>query len=151
MNMKENGGYALMATCIGAYDDSGIGTGGFVFVKDGKATVVDRLDSTGLFVSGDIVYRFIRQMKAIVGYSAKGIHSFLKVPDARDIHDLRLTPDGFICVSTGHNEIVWLSPFGERLKTWHADGTNDAWHLNCIEEVDGELYASAFGEFKTHR
>lgn len=141
----------LFLTCVGAYDDSGVGTGGFVFVNDGNVVVIDKLDSTGLFVNGDTIYRFIRQMKAIVGYSAKGIRSFLRVSDTKDVHDLRLTDEGFVCVNTGRNEIVWFTPLGERIKTWHADGKNDAWHLNCIEEINGEFYASAFGEFKTHR
>jgi hypothetical protein len=38
----------FLVTCLGAYDDSGVGTGGFVCVHEGQALILDKIDSTGL-------------------------------------------------------------------------------------------------------
>jgi len=151
MNNFDKNQFSFLVTCVGAYDDSGLGTGGFVCVHRGKISVIDKLDSTGLTRSGETIYRFVRQMKAIIGYGPNGIYFLLRVPDLKDVHDIQATEDGFLCASTGHNELVWLDPFGRVVRTWRAEGENDAWHLNCLDTHNGQTYASAFGEFKTHR
>lgn len=142
---------SFLVTCPGAYDDSGSGTGGLVCVHRGEAFVADRLDSTGLCRTGGRIYRWVRPLQGIAGYDEHGLQYFLRLPGTKDVHGLRTTDDGFVCVSTGTNEIVWFDPLGNRLKSWRAGGKGDAWHLNGIEEVEGELYASAFGEFRGHR
>jgi len=151
MKSLDKNRFSFLVTCIGAYDDSGVGTGGLVCIHDGKTITIDKMDSTGMFLSGDTVYRFVRQLKAIIGYNASGLKLFLRVPYTKDVHDLRVTEQGFVCVGTGSNEIIWLDAFGRKNQTWHADGNDDAWHLNCLEELKGKWYASAFGEFKAHR
>ena len=78
----------FLVTCLGAYDDSGLGTGGFVAVVNGEALVLDKIDSTGLSAHGDTVYRFARGLRALAGYRADGFRSLLKMPEARDIHDV---------------------------------------------------------------
>jgi hypothetical protein len=50
----------FLVSAIGAYEDSGLGTGGFVAVKDGRAHIIDKMDSTGLCERDGEVYRFIR-------------------------------------------------------------------------------------------
>ncbi len=142
---------SYLVTCVGAYDDSGIGTGGFVCVHEGKATVVDKIDSTGLCEAGGTYYRFMRGLQSIVGYREDGLRFVLKVPDARDVHDFTLRDGQFICVSTGTNEILWVDPLGRVTRRWQAGGERDAWHLNCLCEVNGRLHVSAFGEFAEHR
>jgi hypothetical protein len=142
---------SFLVTCVGAYDDSGIGTGGFVCVHEGKATVIDKIDSTGLCEADGMYYRLARGVRSIVGYRADGLRFALKVPEARDVHDLMVRDGEFVCVSTGTNEVLWIDPLGAVKRRWKADGERDAWHLNCLCEVDGRLHLSAFGEFPTHR
>lgn len=142
---------SFLVSCPGAYLDSGLGTGGLVCVHQGVATVIDSLDSTGLTVCGDVYYRHVRPLKAIVGYDNTGIRSLVRLPDARDGHDIRVRADGYAIVSTGMNLIRWYDPFGRPVKTWQAPGDGDAWHLNCLEETAQGLWVAAFGDFPVHR
>lgn len=142
---------SFLVTCVGAYDDSGIGTGGFVCVHEGKATVIDKIDSTGLCESGGVYYRFARGLRSIVGYCSDGVRFLLRVPEARDVHDFTLRDGQFVCISTGTNEVLWVDPLGTVTRRWQAEGERDAWHLNCLCEVEGRLHVSAFGEFPAHR
>jgi len=142
---------SFLVTCVGAYDDSGIGTGGFVCVHDSMAAVVDKIDSTGLCASSGIYYRFARGLRSIVGYRTDGVRLVLRVPEGRDIHDFTLCEGQFVCVSTGTNEILWIDPFGGVMRRWQPNGERDAWHLNCLCDVNGRLHVSAFGEFGSHR
>jgi hypothetical protein len=141
----------FLVTSIGAYDDSGVGTGGFVAMSDGAAVVVDRIDSTGLVFEEGVVFRFARGLKSIVGYRRDGIRYVLKVPEARDVHDIAWSSGCFICVSTGTNEVLWIDPLGRIVRRWQAEGERDAWHLNCLCEHDGRWHVAAFGRFPTHR
>jgi hypothetical protein len=142
---------SFLVTCVGAYDDSGIGTGGFVCVHDGQPQILDKIDSTGLCEHAGSFYRFARGLRAIIGYDAAGLRYLLKIPDARDIHDIVVSNGGFICVSTGTNEVLWIDPLGNVTRRWKAEGERDAWHLNCLCEVDGRWHLAAFGRFATHR
>ena len=142
---------SFLVTCVGAYDDSGLGTGGFVCLHDGAAVVLDRVDSTGLCAHGNTVYRFARGLRAIVGYCPDGLRSFLKVPEARDVHDLLYRDGAWVCASTGTNEVLWIDHRGEVVRRWKADGERDAWHLNSLCEIDGHLHVAAFGRFASHR
>jgi hypothetical protein len=142
---------SFLVTCVGAYDDSGLGTGGFVCLQDGAAVVIDKIDSTGLCIHGEVVHRFARGMRAIVGYGPEGLRSFLRVPEARDVHDLFVLGDQFAAVSTGSNEVVWLDLHGSVVRRWQAEGERDAWHLNCLWPDNGRLYLCAFGRFPAHR
>ncbi|MHA3771976.1 DUF4915 domain-containing protein [Verrucomicrobiota bacterium sgz303538] len=142
---------SFLVTSIGAYADSGIGTGGFVCVHDGEAAIVDKIDSTGLCVEGDTVYRFARGLQSIVGYNHAGICYQLRTPEAQDVHDILLHDGHFLCVATGTNEVLWIDPLGRISRRWQADGEGDAWHLNCLWKEGDRLYFSAFGRFPTHR
>jgi hypothetical protein len=145
---------SFVISCAGAYNDSGVGTGGFVCVHQGeKIVTIDTIDSTGLCLgkSEDRFYRFIRSMKSIVGYSMDGIASVLRLPTVHDVHDIALIDGHFVCVSTGNNEILWFDLYGNLVKRWKAQGHGDAWHLNCLFSKENHLYVSAFGEFESHR
>ncbi|MEO8350666.1 MAG: DUF4915 domain-containing protein [Chthoniobacteraceae bacterium] len=142
---------SFLVTCVGAYDDSGMGTGGFVSVHDGVPTIVDAIDSTGLCESDGVYYRCARGLRSIIGYDRQGLRSVLKISDARDVHDIALQNGEFLCVSTGTNEALWIDPLGRTTRRWKADGDRDAWHLNCFCEVDGRLHFAAFGRFDGHR
>jgi hypothetical protein len=143
--------HSFLVTCVGAYDDSGIGTGGFVCVHDNNATIIDKIDSTGLCASAETYYRFARGLRSIIGYRVDGLRYVLKVPEGRDIHDVMVADGEFVAVSTGTNEVLWLDPVGCINRRLQMDGQGDAWHLNCLCEADGRWYAAAFGRFAQHR
>ncbi len=142
---------SFLVTSVGAYADSGFGTGGLVCVREGESVVIDKIDSTGLWAGGDTIYRFARGLQSIVGYGPDGVRSVLRIPEAKDIHDVMLRDGKFVCVSTGTNEVLWIDAFGRITRRWMADGELDAWHLNCLCEKDGRLYLAAFGRFADHR
>jgi len=142
---------SFLVTSVGVYDDSGVGTGGFVSVHDGESTVIDAIDSTGLCAADEMVYRFARGLQSIVGYRTDGVRYVLKVPEARDIHDIALDGGQFICVSTGTNEVIWIDPIGRITRRWKGEGERDAWHLNCLCKVDDRWHVAAFGRYASHR
>lgn len=143
---------SFLVTSVGAYADSGIGTGGFTALCDGEAVILDKIDSTGICRGGDLVFRFARGLQSLHGYREGRLQYTLKLPDLRDIHDCVLCPDGtFLLVSTGTNEVVWIDTFGRVVKRWKGEGECDAWHLNCVCEREGRMYITAFGRFATNR
>lgn len=142
---------SLLVTSVGAYADSGFGTGGLTCVEEGQARVIDKIDSTALWAGSGMIWRFARGLQSIVGYGPEGMRSVLRLPDARDVHDVVLREGQFVCVSTGTNEVLWIDPFGRVTRRWAAPGDRDAWHLNCLCEKDGRLFLSAFGRFDGHR
>ncbi|AFZ44902.1 hypothetical protein PCC7418_2766 [Halothece sp. PCC 7418] len=141
----------FIVSCVGAYADSGIGTGGFVCVKNKEALVIDKMDCTGLYQNYSMLYRFVRSKQAIVGYNDQGLKFYLKLPETVDVHDILIENNTIVCVATGSNEVLWFDSHGQFLKKWKAEGEGDAWHLNCLLPVEGDLYLSAFGEFQSHR
>jgi Domain of unknown function (DUF4915) len=151
MSPAANHHRSFLVTSVGAYDDSGVGTGGFVSVHEGVATIVDQIDSTGLCAVDGMIYRFARGLQSIVGYHPDGVRYVLKVPEARDIHDIALDGGEFICVATGTNEVIWVDPFGRVTRRWKGEGERDAWHLNCLCKVDGRWHVAAFGRYAGHR
>ncbi|MGV3532107.1 MAG: DUF4915 domain-containing protein [Chthoniobacteraceae bacterium] len=143
---------SFLVTSVGAYADSGIGTGGFTAVREGEAVILDKIDSTGICRGAGLIFRFARGLRALHGYRDGRLEFTLKLPELRDIHDVVLQPDGtFLMVSTGTNEVVWVDHFGRVTKRWKGDGEDDAWHLNCVCERDGRMFLSAFGRFPSNR
>lgn len=142
---------SLLVTCPGAYADSGLGTGGCVLLHEGGAHVVDRQDSTGQWESNGLLYRFARGLGALIGIDPGGVRVVLKLPDARDVHDVAVRNDEVVCVCSGTNELLWFDLHGRPTRRWAAPGEGDAWHLNSLCFVNGRLYLCAFGEFATHR
>ena len=121
---------SFLISCVGAYGDSGVGTGGLVCLNDGKPEVIDKEDSTGMHKHEDTIYRYIRSRQSIVGYDVNGISFLLKLPQSKDVHDIIIVDDKFLCVSTGSNAIQWFDFLGNLVKSWQAPGDRDAWHRN---------------------
>jgi hypothetical protein len=143
--------HSFLVTSVGAYDDSGIGTGGFVCVREGEAIVIDKIDSTGLCAHGTMFFRFARGLQTIIGYDEGGVRLSLRLPEARDVHDIIVRDQQFVCVSTGTNEILRVTPLGAIVNRRQFEGERDAWHLNCLWPDNGKLFLSAFGRFAAHR
>jgi hypothetical protein len=60
-----------------------------------------------------------------------------------DAHDVRSVARRRLVIATQMNAVLELARF--RVRTVHTlPGEPDSWHLNCLTEVDGELFASVF-------
>lgn len=141
----------LLVTCPGAYADSGLGTGGCVLLHGGDAHVIDRLDSTGQWASDGLLYRFARGLGTLVGIDRDGVRVVLRLPEARDVHDVAVREGHVVCVCSATNEVWWFDLHGRPVRRWAAPGEGDAWHLNSLWFEGGRVVLCAFGEFATHR
>ncbi len=142
---------SFLISCVGAYEDSGIGTGGLFLLHQDRGYILDKLDSTGLWVDDKMCFRFIRALKKLVAYDEHGVRLIMSFPEAKDIHDVLIESDEIILVSTGTNEILTYNFRGELQERWNPGGQGDAWHLNCLFRHEGRLFVSAFGDFPSHR
>lgn len=137
----------------------GASSGGGLFAIDidsGGFEQIDHLSSTGLSVGDDTLLRMLmhgpdEHGSELVEYGRDGVQRYLRLLELGDAHDVLLEEDGFTVVSTLTNEIVTMGFDGSAREVWHGDGSGDAWHLNCVTRVNGQLYATAFGRFANHR
>lgn len=141
----------LLVTCPGAYADSGLGTGGFVLMHKGNDHIIDRSDTTGIWQDGELVLRFSRTLHTVTGVDRDGVRLVIKLPEARDVHDIAVYDDHILCVCSGSNEVLYFDRAGNLVDRWSAPGEGDAWHLNCLWFEGGRTYLSAFGDFREHR
>jgi uncharacterized protein (TIGR03032 family) len=143
----------LIVSCVGAYNDSGIGTGGFYLIDaiSGRSLLVDQLDSTGLFRYEENYFRYVRALKRLFVYSDDGLTGILQLQGAHDVHDIEVNAGRIVAVSTGKNEVNEYDHFGNLTDSWNPGGNDDAWHLNCLYTNGSEKYITAFGIFQNHR
>ena len=141
----------FLISCVGAYADSGIGTGGFLIYDGHEAITIDKYDTTGLYKFEENYFRFIRSEKILVGYNNKGLFYQCKFPNVLDCHDILIEKDKVIFVSTSTNQILYYDFLGKLIKSKKIKGKGDAWHLNCLIKNGDKYYVSAFGEFEEHR
>ena len=144
--------FAVLASGFGEAD-----TGGGLFaLLDGQIERIDHLSGTGLWVGGGSLLRLLRATEPdcpgeILVYDRKGVARYYRVDGLTDPHDILRDGDHYVAVSTLTNSILWISDRGEIVKCWKAPGDGDAWHLNSLLRLNGELYCSAFGSFERHR
>ncbi|MEP6909575.1 MAG: DUF4915 domain-containing protein [Actinomycetota bacterium] len=147
-------GPAAVALITGFDDEAG--TGGIFQLDDGRVERLDDLASTGLAVQNDTLARVLRASDEettaeLLLYGPEGLRSAHRVHGAPDPHDLVWTDAGLAMVAAGANKIVSISADGHVTDVWVAPGEGDAWHLNSLLLVGGDLHVSAFGRFDTHR
>jgi uncharacterized protein (TIGR03032 family) len=146
-----NGSVALIS---GFDDDTG---GGGLFAFDGHG--VERLDdlpTTGVAPATGGLARVLRGRdddpgSHFIRYEADGTKHEAYVEGLVDPHDIAWVGDSFAVACAGANTIVFVTEAGEIAREWRAPGTRDAWHLNSLVVVDGELHVMAFGRFERHR
>ncbi|MCH8329770.1 MAG: hypothetical protein IH946_00035, partial [Bacteroidetes bacterium] len=143
--------HSLLISCPGVYDNHGVGSGGLVCFHKGSSLVIDNLDTTGISIFNDHIYRYIRLINKLAVYDINGFIRSMELDGAKDVHFIKAHNDGIICVSTGTNEIKWFDHDCKLSKNWKAEGDGDAWHLNSLVEKDGNIMVTAFGEFQQHR
>jgi hypothetical protein len=145
-------GFALLASGFG-YD-----TGGGLFaVREGGVERLDGLSTTGITLAGNRLVRLLRAPEEpgygseLLVYDERGVVQYLRLEDVDDPHDVHWDGSNFVVVSTTQNGIAWVSASGEVSRRWTAPGSGDAWHVNSLTTMNGDLVAAAFGDFARHR
>lgn len=130
--------------------------GGVALLSNGNVTVLDRCDSTGLWISDTTIYRNtiietsnskLMQLKAITGPQKKVFANDTQY----DFHDVLHHKGKLYLVSTGTNEVIVFDTNGLEVERYTFPGGNDSWHINCLGIWEDRIVLSAFGEFEEHR
>lgn len=147
------------AIVVSGFSEAGAVGGGVFVVGDEGVETIDERPTTGIFFD-EKTGRWLRAMSArelfsvrseVLEYcdSARGIrvHRLATVLDAHDVFS-----DGTrrLIVATHDNSLIELGGRG-RMPVRVLPGEPDSWHLNCLEDVRGELFASAFHRGGTFR
>ena len=135
-------------------DDTG---GGLYAVGEDGAEQLDPLSSTGLATADGQLVRLLRASlepgygSELLVYDERGVVRYLRLDEVDDPHDVVWHGEHYVVVSTTQNAILWVTPAGRIARRWAAPGNGDAWHLNSLTTVNGDLLAAAFGRFDRHR
>jgi hypothetical protein len=130
--------------------------GGLFSLDDDIVTRIDFLPTAGLHQRGEHFYRIASQRQfdgaEMLIYDARGIRNYVRLDDLHTPHDLTTLDDGtVVAVSPRSNAIVAIGLDGATRILWAAKAPFDAWHVNCVAQHDGRLYATAFGRFDRAR
>jgi uncharacterized protein (TIGR03032 family) len=140
---------------ISGFDDASGGGGLFAF-DGGELSRLDDLPTTGLAYANGGLARVLRGRdddpgSKFIRYDADGAKHEAYVEGLVDAHDIAWVGDSYAIACAGANTIVFVSEAGETTRVWKAPGERDAWHLNSLVLVEGELHVMAFGRFDRHR
>jgi hypothetical protein len=138
---------------ISCFDDDA--RSGGLFAWDGsRLEQLDEVPTTGLTIHDGALVRVLRAPESdsfdLVVHGPDG-RARLTVEGHNDPHDIVWTGERYAIACAGSNAIVYVSRAGEQTGIWRAPGEGDAWHLNSLLLVDGQLHVSAFGSFERHR
>jgi hypothetical protein len=144
--------YDIIVSC---YGDSDSNRFGLVRIKKGKLEVIDELNSTGIGIYGNRIYR-------LMSHKPYGVSRVLEMAVYEDVlnevtplsliyhgiahpHDIFVHYGLIYIVSSGTNEILCLSENDFKpVKKIKFEGTGNAWHINCLGVIDGRICISAF-------
>jgi len=131
--------------------------GGLFALDKTGVSMIDPLSTHGLAVCNDRLYRLMGcQNRAapssdLLVYDKSGALRFDRLDGIEDPHDV-LPRDGQVLITSPLENAVYATrDNGAHSIFWKAAAPADAWHLNCLIDVEGQLYASAFGRFEQHR
>jgi hypothetical protein len=138
---------------ISCFDDDA--RSGGLFAWDGvRLEQLDDTPTTGLTIHDGSLVRVLRAPESdsfgLVVQGATG-RVELTVEGHNDPHDVVWTGESYAIACAGSNAIVHVGLDGDPAGLWKAPGEGDAWHLNSLLIVDGELHVTAFGSFERHR
>lgn len=74
-----------------------------------------------------------------------------RLPAARDLHDVQIIGNETLVVASHENAVFTIPPSGDPIKRWQLPGEPDAWHINCLADHKGEIFASAFCAGRNYR
>lgn len=120
---------------------------------DGRTIeILDRTASTGLTTHGNTVARIFwaphqeHSNTRIQVIEPSGLRE-IDLPGFTDPHDLLWTGQEYAAVSALDDCIFWVAPDGSFVRRLQFGEGGDAWHLNCLLNVNGKLMATAFGRY----
>ena len=112
---------------------------------NGITEVVDRKRTTGYTVHGDKLYRSIQHQNFCEIQLIKKNRSMSYIfNDLKDIHDIKIINDKLYIVSTGTNEIAIFDLNLNLIDVKKFPGNGDAWHINCLVQVNDIVCVTAF-------
>jgi acetolactate synthase-1/2/3 large subunit len=133
------------------------GAGGLFVLDTSGVSMIDPLSTHGLAVRNDRLYRVMgcqdrgAPSSDLLVYDEGGVRRFDRLDGIEDPHDV-LPRDGKVMITSPlENAVYAIAENGTHSIVWKAAAPTDAWHLNCLIDIDGQLYASAFGRFEQHR
>lgn len=131
-------------------------SGGLFSFQHGQIKRIDFLPTAGVHQRGRNFYRISAQRRydgaELIVYDDRGIWKYLRLDDVHIPHDVTTLGDGtLVAVSPQSNAIIAIASDGSTQTIWAAKAPSDAWHVNCVAEHEGRLYATAFGRFDRAR
>ena len=125
--------------------------GGLFAVHGGQVQHLDGLSSTGLALHGATLARALQPADWVVYGPDEVVTSVAAAIHCADIHDVLWVDDGFLMVSTDHNEVVRVDAEFRPAQRWAFPGELDSMHINCLARWGDEVVFSAFGTFSERR
>ena len=125
--------------------------GGLFALRGGQAQHLDGLSSTGLALHGATLARALQPADWVVYGAQDASTSVAAAIHCADIHDVLWVGDGFLMVSTDHNEVVRVDSNLRPAQRWAFPGELDSMHINCLAQWGDEVVFSAFGMFSERR
>jgi Domain of unknown function (DUF4915) len=144
------GGLVALISCF----DDDARSGGLFAWDSVRLEQLDDMPTTGLMIHDGALVRVLRAPEADsfgLVVQAPGDRTELTVKGHNDPHDIIWTGSSYAIACAGSNAIVHVAADGKPAGIWKAPGDGDAWHLNSLLLVAGELHVSAFGSFERHR
>ncbi len=117
----------------------------------GVVRPLDALRTTGMDVKAG--QGFVRSVQEdCIVFKPAGLPPKVLAGEAlRDIHDVLISGPWIYAVGTDRNAVYRFDQQGKLDKGWRFSAQPDAWHLNCLAEINGKIYFTAFGEFSSGR
>jgi acetolactate synthase I/II/III large subunit len=143
--------HRLLASCFDAHQT----IGGGLFAVGDVVEEVDRVSSTGLDMSGGLLYRCLWSAEGdpaeLVVYDALGVRRYHRLDDVSTPHDILVGDEGVLVAATTQNEVRCVAPDGSTAWRWRAPGETDSWHLNSLVRYHGRAAVCGFGQFLRRR
>lgn len=122
---------------------------GLIFIRNGQQQLIDNQRTTGFAAVGDKFYRVIQHenfCEIQVSQELSGKSVIFK--QFKDVHDIYSYGNKIYLASTGTNEIAVLDGDLNLIKCYRYHGVGDAWHINCLVGIDGDVYFGAFCNYE---
>jgi hypothetical protein len=130
--------------------DLGAGGGLFIVTPSGVEMIDDRPTSgiscdlsTGRWLRAVTGIESTPHVSTIMEYRPGHRRAVRSLARLTDVHDVLCTRSRSLAVSSHDNAVVELGRPLRHTQLLVLPGAPDSWQLNCLEEVDGEIFASA--------
>lgn len=123
----------------------------FAIMDDGQILPLDDRGTCGIHWSPEGIFlRGIQQGDLLALTDRNGTREY--AGEWADLHDVLLDGEDVYLVSTQHNAVIrWNIKKAMEDERWTFADPEDAWHINCLGWLHGELCFTAFGEFPISR